>query len=174
MTERLFYPIKAVIGDYARAAIGILFTGGPALLIGQWSFAHWVLVPLCLLFLVFAWRTWLRQQTQIVWDDTGLSLSGTTQASVRWDEVRSLNLAFYATGRDRSGGWMQLTLKFHTAKFGVDSAAENFSAFAARAAFAAQALDLSFNEVTRANFGALGIHLAPPVGASDSIDGANA
>jgi hypothetical protein len=179
MTERLAYPAKAVLGDYARAAIGIVFTGVPALSLGEWTFAHWVLVPLCLLFLAFAWRTRVRQRTRIVWDDTGVSLSGSAQASVRWDQIRSLRLAFYATGRDRTGGWMQLTLKFdaaksHTAKLVADSAAENFPAFAARAAAAAQARDVAIDETSRANFGALGIHLAPPVGDAAAIDGANA
>jgi len=171
MTERLSYPAKAVMGDYARAAIGIVFTGVPALSLGQWTFAHWLLVPLCLLFLVFAWRTRVRQRTAIVWDDTVLSLSGATQASVRWDQVRSLKLAFYATGRDRTGGWMQLTLKSDAAKISADSAADNFPAFAARAALAAQALDLPIDEISRANFAALGIHLAPPVGDAAAIEG---
>lgn len=174
MTERLSYPAKAVMGDYARAAVGVVFTGVPALSLGQWTFAHWLLVPLCLLFLVFAWRTRVRQQTAIVWDDTGLSLSGAAQATVRWDQVRSLKLAFYATGRDRTGGWMQLTLKSEAAKIVADSAAVNFPAFAARAALAAQALDLPIDEIGRANFAALGIHLAPPVGDAAAIDGANA
>lgn len=174
MTERLSYPAKAVMGDYARAAIGVVFTGVPALSLGQWTFAHWLLVPLCLLFLVFAWRTRVRQQTQIAWDDTGLSLSRAAQASVRWDQVRSLKLAFYATGRDRTGGWMQLTLRFHAAKVVADSAADNFPAFAARAALAAQALDLPIDETSRANFSALGIRLAPAVGETAAIDEANA
>ncbi len=179
MTERLSYPAKAVMGDYARAAIGVFFTGVPALSLGQWTFAHWVLVPLCLLFLVFGWRTRVRQQTAIVWDDTGLSLSGSAQASVRWDQVRSLKLAFYATGRDRTGGWMQLTLKSDAAKFVADSAADNFPAFAARAALAAQAHDLPIDEISRANFNALGIHLAPAVDDAAATDdtknsGANA
>ncbi len=179
MTERLSYPAKAVMGDYARAAVGIVFTGVPALSLGQWTFAHWLLVPLCVLFLVFGWRTRIRQKTQIVWDDTGLSLSGSAQASVRWDQVRSLKLAFYATGRDRTGGWMQLTLKSETAKIVADSAADNFPAFAARAAAAAQALDLTIDEISRANFSALGIHLAPPMDDAAAIDatkssGANA
>ncbi|MCA3260676.1 MAG: hypothetical protein ING44_01940 [Telmatospirillum sp.] len=174
MTERLSYPVKAVMGDYARAAIGIIFTGVPALSLGQWTFAHWLLVPLCLLFLVFAWRTRVRQRTAIVWDDTGLSLSGSAQASVRWNQVRSLKLAFYATGRDRTGGWMQLTLKSDAAKISADSAADNFPAFAARAALAAQALDLPIDDATRANFNAIGIPFAPSVRETAAIDEANA
>jgi len=168
MTERLSYPAKAVMGDYVRAAIGVFFTGVPAVSLGAWTFAHWVLAPLCVLFLAFAWRTRVRHQTQIVWDDAGLSLSGASQVSVRWDQVRSLKLAFYATGRDRAGGWMQLTLKFDAAKIGADSGADNFPAFAARAALAAQALELRIDEASRANFNALGIRLAPPVDEADA------
>lgn len=161
MTQRLFYPAKTVFGDYARAAIGILFAGVPALSLGSWSFAHWILVPLCVLFLTFAWRTWQRQRTSIVWDDTGLSLSGPTQASLAWDQLRSLKVAFYATNRDRTGGWMQLTIRSEGATVKADSGAENFAAFAARAAVAAQKLQLSFDPATHANLAALGIHLPP-------------
>jgi hypothetical protein len=168
MTERLFYSAKAVAGDYARAAIGIVFTAVPALSLGEWTFAHWLLVPLCALFSAFAWRTWQRQRTSIAWDDTGLSLSGAVPARLRWDEIRALKLAFYATGRDRTGGWMQLTLKTQAAKIVADSAAENFAAFAARAAVASQALDLPLDDAARANFAALGIRLAPAIREADT------
>jgi hypothetical protein len=166
MTEQLFYPPKAVLGDYARALVGIAFTGGPALSLGTWSFAHWILVPLCLLFVAFAFRTWQRQQTRIAWDETGLSLSRTTHASLRWDEVRSLKVAFYATNRDRTGGWMQLTIRSDRTTAKADSGAENFAALAARAAKAAQALGLPIDPTTHANLTALGIHLPP---ASDTV-----
>jgi hypothetical protein len=161
--NRLAYPAKAVMGDYVRAGIGVLFTGVPALSLGEWTFAHWLLVPLCTLFLVFAWRTRVRQTTAIEWDDTGLSLSGAAQVRLRWDQVRSLRLAFYATGRDRTGGWMQLTLKSDAGKIVADSAADNFSAFAARAVAAAQAHDLTLDDVTCANFQAIGIPIAPAI-----------
>jgi len=161
MTQRLFYPAKTVLGDYARAAVGVLFTGGPALSLGSWSFAHWILVPLCLLFVTFAWRTWQRQRTSIVWDDTGLSLSGPTQASLAWDRLASLKVAFYATNRDRTGGWMQLTVRGDGATVTADSGAENFAAFAACAAAAARRQTVALDAATYANLTALGIHLPP-------------
>ncbi|MBL8831764.1 MAG: hypothetical protein JNL71_05185 [Rhodospirillales bacterium] len=158
--NRLFYPVRATYGDYARAAVGLLFTLGPALAIGQWSHAHWLLLPLACLFAVFAFRTWQRARTVVEWDDTGLSISGGGRASLPWSGVVSLKLAFYATGRDRTGGWMQLTLRGNGAKVRADSGAENFPAFAARCAAAAQAKGLALDPATRANFASLGIRLA--------------
>ncbi len=158
--NRLSYPVRATYGDYARAAVGLAFTLGPALAIGQWSHAHWLLLPLASLFAVFAFRTWRRGQTVIEWDDTGLSISGGGRASLPWSELVSLKLAFYATGRDRTGGWMQLTLRGNGAKVLADSGAENFPAFAARCAAAAQAKNLTLDTATRANFASLGIRLA--------------
>jgi hypothetical protein len=158
--NRLVYPRGAIYGDYARAAVGLLFTLGPATAIGQWSYAHWLLLPLAVLFAVFAIRTWKRARTVIEWDDKGLSISGGGRASVPWADVVSLKLAFYATGRDRTGGWMQLTLRGNGAKAHADSGAENFPAFAARCAAAAQAKGLDLDAATRANLASLGIRLA--------------
>jgi hypothetical protein len=117
-------------------------------------------LPLAVLFAVFAIRTWKRARTVIEWDDKGLSISGGGRASVPWADVVSLKLAFYATGRDRTGGWMQLTLRGNGAKAHADSGAENFPAFAARCAAAAQAKGLDLDAATRANLASLGIRLA--------------
>ncbi|MBI1244664.1 MAG: hypothetical protein GC202_06630 [Alphaproteobacteria bacterium] len=161
--NRLAYPPRAVYADYARAAIGLVFTAGPAVAIGRWTYAHWLLVPLAVLFAVFAFRTWTRGRTAIEWDDSHLSISGTGRASLPWTELVSLKLAFYATSRDRTGGWMQLTLRGAGTTIRADSGAENFQAFAARSAAAALALDLPLDAATRTNFSALGIRLPEAV-----------
>jgi len=158
--NRLVYPGRAIYGDYARAAVGLAFTLGPAVAIGQWSYAHWLLLPLSALFAVFAFRTWKRSRTVIEWDDKGLSISGSGRASLAWTELVSLKLAFYATGRDRTGGWMQLTLRGNGAKAHADSGAENFPALVARCAAAAQAKGLELDAATRANLASLGIRSA--------------
>lgn len=157
--NRLVYPMRAVAADYARAAVGLAFTVGPAVAIGRWTYAHWLLVPLAALFAVFAFRTWMRARTAIEWDDSHLSISGTGRASLAWSELVSLKLAFYATSRDRTGGWMQLTLRGSGTTVRADSGAENFQAFAARSAAAAQALGLPLDAATRANFQALGVRI---------------
>ncbi len=157
--NRLVYPQRAVLADYARAAVGLAFTAGPAIAIGRWTYAHWVLVPLAGLFAVFAFRTWIRARTTIEWDDSRLSISGTGRASLDWSELASLKLAFYATSRDRTGGWMQLTLRGGGTKVRADSGAENFQAFAARCAAAAVAQGLPLDATTRTNFSALGVRL---------------
>lgn len=157
--NRLAYPARAVYGDYARAAIGLAFTLFPAVAIGQWSYAHWLLLPLAALFAVFAFRTWNRGRTTIDWDDTGLSISGSGRASLPWTGVASMKLAFYATSRDRTGGWMQLTLRGTGTTVRADSGAENFPAFAARCVEAAVANGISLDAPTRANLTALGIRV---------------
>ncbi len=157
--NRLAYPARAIYADYARAAVGLLFTAGPAIAIGRWTPAHWLLVPLAILFAVFAYRTWARGRTALEWDDSHLSISGSGRASLAWSELASLKLAFYATSRDRTGGWMQLTLRGGGTTIRADSGAENFPAFAARCADAALANGLSLDAAARANFAALGIRL---------------
>jgi hypothetical protein len=157
--NRLAYPARTIWGDYARAAIGLAFTLFPAVAIGQWSYAHWLLLPLAGLFAVFAFRTWVRGRTAIAWDDTGLSISGSGRASLPWTGLASLKLAFYATSRDRTGGWMQLTLRGAGTTVRADSGAENFPAFVARCVDAAVANGISLDAPTRTNLTALGIRL---------------
>jgi hypothetical protein len=153
----LCYPAKALIGDYVRAGAGLAFTLAPAMALGEWTGAHWVLIPLALLFLGFGLRTWRRGRQTVTWDESGVSLSGPGAARLAWDQVRDFRLAFYSTSRDRAGGWMQLRLAGDSVRLRADSSGENFAALVAAAHAAAAARALPLDDATRANLKALGI-----------------
>lgn len=153
----LRYPPKSLIGDYIRAAIGLVFTLTPAIALGEWTGAHWVLIPLALLFLGFGLRTWRRGRQSVSWDEKGVSLSGPGAARLAWDEMRDFRLAFYSTSRDRTGGWMQLKLGGANARLRADSSGENFAALAAAAHVQARRLGLALDPATLENLKALGI-----------------
>ncbi|MBM3522490.1 MAG: hypothetical protein FJX57_05990 [Alphaproteobacteria bacterium] len=151
------YPVNALLGDYARAGFGLLLTAGPAMLVPSGSYALWVLVPLAVLFLVFALRTAARHKTVVEVTSQGVSQSSFQRASLDWSQLRSLRVDYYSTRGDRSGGWMQLTAKGEGGTIRVDSAIDEFVAIARAAADAARGNGVAVSESTRANLGHLGI-----------------
>ncbi|MBL8701800.1 MAG: hypothetical protein JNK67_25685 [Alphaproteobacteria bacterium] len=155
--SRHSYPVNALVGDYARATFGLVLTAGPASLVPAQSYALWALVPLAALFAVFALRTAARHRTVVEMSPQGLSLSTWRQASLEWSALRSLRVDYYSTRGDRSGGWMQLTVKGDGTSIRVDSAIDEFVAIARAAADAARRNGVAVSEATRVNLGHLGI-----------------
>ena len=159
MTE-LRYPFSALRADYVRTAIGLVLALGPALMVPAGSAALYVLLPAALLFLAFGFRTWRRQISRVRLDETGISLFSPRRVSLAWHDIRALKLGYYAVRADRTGGWMQLTLKGAQETIRIDSSLDGFEQVVRRAASAAQANTLDLSEATRANLAALGIAVA--------------
>ena len=151
------YPPSALRGDYARAGLGLALTLGPAAMVQPGSGALWVLLPLALLFAVFALRTLGRQLAVVELGPEGVAVSGLGRSTLRRDEIRSMRLDYYSTRGDRTGGWMQLTAKGPSGKIRVDSALEDFVAVVRAASDAARKAGLDVSEATQANLGHLGI-----------------
>jgi hypothetical protein len=161
---RLRYPIESLRGDYLRAAIGLALTTAPILAIPTRSPGMYVLAGAAGLFALFAVRTWLRQRSSVALDDRGISIFRPSQVTFAWVDIRSVKLSYFSTRSDRTGGWMQLTLKGTDPRRGpglrtirVDSALEGFADVVRAAARAAEINRLSISPTTRANFGALGL-----------------
>jgi hypothetical protein len=155
------YPPGALVGDYGRASIGLVLTGGPALAVPADSPALWVLLPLIVLFAVFGLRTLRRHLARIEVDSAGLSHSDWRRARLDWSQLTALHVDYFSTRSDRTGGWMQMTLKGPGGPAGasirLDSAIDDFVAIARAAALSARANGIALSEATRANLGHLGI-----------------
>ncbi len=59
-------------------------------------------------------------------------------ATVPWRSVRRVKLAYYSTRRDRTGGWLQLTIAGDTGTVKIDSRIAGFHRLAKHAAGAAR------------------------------------
>lgn len=158
----LRYGFEALRADYLRAAGGLALTLGPALFIPFDSAAMYVLGPVALLFLVFGLRIWRRQMSRVELDAAGISLFSPQRVSLPWNELRAVKLSYYSTRADRTGGWMQLTLKGDTQTIRLDSSLDGFERVARLAAATARERGLELTAATQSNFGALGIDAEAP------------
>jgi hypothetical protein len=164
--SELRYPGGMLRGDYIRAGIGLALTLIPATMVPAGSTAFYILLAAALLFLAFGWRTWSRQHSRVVVDSEGISLFSPRRVSLAWKNINSVRLSYYSLKSDRTGGWMQLTLKGVDWQQGdafrairLDSALEGFDGIVRRAAAAAIANGVAINDATRVNLGSIGIDL---------------
>jgi hypothetical protein len=161
-TTKHVYPASAMIGDYARAAAGLVPAAAlfattpvgsvPAVLLGGFA----------AIFAVFGLRTALRHGTSLEMTETELRIRGPWSGTIAWDQLDRLKLAYYSTRRDRTSGWMQLELGASGRRVRLDSRIGGFDRVVKRAAVAATARGIALNEATFANLESLGIHVPPP------------
>lgn len=151
------YPPRTLIGDYVRSVVGLTLTLPPLIIFNPTALITVGLLltgGLCGFFLL---RTIDRHRTIVSVDEDIIAVSGLMPATMRWEEVEKLELHYYSVKRDRSGGWMQLTLKKPGVTVKIDSRLEGFLDIVRRAARVGRERDLRVNPVTRANLAALRI-----------------
>jgi hypothetical protein len=149
----------ALLGDLLRAILGLLLVLVPLLVVPLHPVLVVGLAGLAILFLVFAIRTILRQTNAILVDERAIASTGPLAAEIPWAELDRLALRYYATRRDRAGGWMQLTLRAGRRRLSIDSQIEDFEAIASRAARAAAENGVELDDATRSNLASLDITL---------------
>jgi hypothetical protein len=157
----LRYPQATLMADYGRAAIGAVLCGAPVLAL---DVNHWlggILLAGCALFVLFGLRTALRQRTRYVLSDETLCVDGPIGTLVEWSRLNRLKLSYFSTKRDRTDGWMQLTLGSTGSRaVKVDSSLDGFHDVVARAAQAAEGAKLELSMATRANLRSMGLSVA--------------
>lgn len=165
------YPWRELAGDYARGGIGVMLTGLPLATVPTGPAGRWIFGSLFTLFLLFLARTGLRQRTRIEIDADGISQSRARLCKLLWRNVDRVGLRYFSTRFDRSGGWMQLTLKGRAPRrtvIRIDSTIDNFPEIARAAAAAARENRLQLSTASLANFAALGL---TPAGSSKGWEG---
>jgi hypothetical protein len=160
-TTRYGYPTSAMAGDYLRAAAGLVPTGAILATVSVGSVAAVVLGSFATIFGAFAIRTALRHGTSLEVTELELRATGLRSATIPWDRLDRLKLAFYSTRRDRKSGWMQLKLGAGGARLSLDSRLEGFDQLVRHAAIVAADRGLELSEATAANLQALGIRVPP-------------
>lgn len=163
------YPTQAMLGDYVRAAVGLIPATALLTMMPVGVAGAMVLSGMAALFAVFGIRTALRHGSQLELTDGVLRASGLFRTSISLRELDRVKLAYYSTRRDGRGGWMQLELRSGSSTLRIDSRLGGFAKLVEVSAQAAEARGLEFGAATQANLRALGIELHP---ASPSLGGA--
>ncbi len=164
------YPPTAAAADFARAGAGLCLAALPLLLVDTLPAVTAVLAVLVAVFVVYAARTASRQLTRVEIDDDGVSIRGATTRTVPWSALERVKLSYYSTRRDRTGGWLQLTIAGGTATLAVDSRIAGFDRLAERALRAARNKGLKLDPTTLYNFQSLGLAMdgAEDTGAAEA------
>jgi hypothetical protein len=157
----LRYPRQTLWADYVRAGTGALLCGIPLLVVEVNLWLAVILIALFLLFGAFLVRTALRQRTHYLLGPDTLCADGPAGTLVEWNRLDRMKLSYFSTKRDRSDGWMQLSVGSSGGRtVRLDSSLEGFHDIVERAARAAEAASLPLSEATRANLKAMGISVA--------------
>ena len=154
MTGSYRYRMRSLAPDYAGGGVGAALTLGLLAFAQPAAPVAWVLASAGALFLVYFARTVCRQLTHIELDEVGIRVSapvGLLSAAIRWEELRSLQLDYYSTRRDREGGWMQLKLSDARDTLRIDSELDGFEDLVRAAARAAARQDLALDGATLDN-----------------------
>ena len=159
--EHYRYPATTLVPDYLRVAFGMTITGGPLLALDLARGVAVLLAGLMLLFVWFGVRTALRQFSWIELSAGEIVLGGPVRRRLPWQEVRRLQLAYYAPRRARQDGWLQLTLRGPNGPaIRVDSTLDGFDDVLRQATGAAARNELPLDLTTEANLAALGLDAA--------------
>ena len=157
----LRYPRPTLWADYLRATAGVVLCGAPLLLLDVNRWLALILLGGFLLFALFLVRTALRHHTRYVLAPDTLCADGPAGTLVEWNRLDRMKLSYFSTKRDRTGGWMQLTVGSAGGRqVKIDSSLDGFHDVVERAARAAQATELDLSDATRANLRAMGISVA--------------
>jgi hypothetical protein len=156
------YPPPVLAGDFARAGIGLVLCLGAVAVAGDNGFVAWLFGVCAVVFLLFGLRTALRAVTNFELTDTALTRSYAggfwrTERAVAWQGLERFRLRFFPARRDRSKGWMELTLGDGAARVRLDSTLVGFDAIVRMAAGAASRRGVPLSESTLGNLAALGI-----------------
>lgn len=157
----LRYPRQTLMADYVRAGLGVALCGAPLLLLEVNPWLALVLVAGFGLFALFFVRTALRHRTRYILGPDTLCADGPTGTLVEWSRIDRFKLSYFSTKRDRSDGWMQLSVGSTGGRLvRVDSSLEGFHDVVERAARAAGMAGLVLSQATRANLRAMDIVVA--------------
>lgn len=163
------YPASDLNGDFLRGGAGAALTLAPVALLET----HWVVTTIFgaigLLFLVFLGRTWQRKATVVETGAEGIAAHGPLGTQIPWSELDRLDLRYFSTRRDRSDGWLQLTLGAGGRTLKLESGLEGFDQVLERAADAARANRVLMSETTMQNLQTMGI--AAPTDGDDDAGG---
>jgi hypothetical protein len=161
---RYSYSSSAMLGDYLRAAAGLVPVAAIFATVSVDTVPAVILLGVGAIFGAFGVRTALRHGTILEVGESGMRSVGLRRAAISWAALDRMKLAYYSTRRDRKSGWMQLQLGAGPARLTLDSRLDGFEQVVRQATLAATARELDLSEATVANLQALHIRVPEIIG----------
>ena len=161
------YPVRALTGDYLRAAVGLAVGFAGSLSVPDNPYVVVVFGTIAALFGYFGYRTIERHMTRVAVNDMEIRSAGFGARALAWRDLRQFKLRYFGTRRQHrgSGGFMELKLKGEAAALAYDSNLEGFDYVAWRAAKAMRENGCSMDAASAGNLLTLGLDAdgeAPP------------
>ena len=153
------YSRKSISGDYIRAIIGLVITGGLLLAATQITIFQYIFAAGAILFFGFLLRTFLRQFSSFIVTETNIERIGLFKRSLSWDQLNNVTLKYFSTRRDRKAGWYQLTLSDDIVKITIDSELMGFDTVMKICSDVVVQKQLTVSETTSENFASSGFSL---------------
>jgi hypothetical protein len=169
MTQVHRYDPRAIGRAYLRCTIGLTLTLGPLLALGPSPWLSVLLLALAALFLAYLASTIALHTAEIVLDEHGIRCAGLFRENIEWSALTAMELNYYSTRADRSGGWMELVVRGGHRLIRVRSELAGFAPIAARVASEVLRRELSIDERSLAHLLTLG-YPPDPVGSRLSPD----
>lgn len=162
------YSWQRLRGDYLRAGGGGAFTGAILIIAETNTVSAVILGTITLVFAAFGWRTWTRHTTMVTAGPGAVTIQPTgavrlpwQYSRLDWPDLRAIKLNYYSTRRDKTDGWMSLTLRGVSTRLSFDSNVEGFDRIARLAFDAARRNGVEMSPTTMTNFKAMGIVADP-------------
>lgn len=150
-----YYPVSRLWPDYLRSALGLAFCLGLLLFAQPQSVIFALSAGSGLLFTWLGAMTLRRQQIEVELDASGIALLNRwgfrRRIDVPWSDLTAVDLCYFSTRRDRSEGWLLLTVKAPQARLRLDSNLLGFPHLVSAVIAAADRQQLALSPATRAN-----------------------
>ena len=150
------YPMRSLVRDYIRAAVGFLVGAVPLSLGNPGTVFTLLLGTLAALFLGYGLRTLLMQLTAFEVRADGLAVHGPRRRFFAWDELTNVRLRYFSTQRDKErrdlkSGWLELKLTGGPGTQRIDTELEGFPVILEAVARAVEQQGLALDEATAEN-----------------------
>lgn len=150
------YPMRSLVRDYIRAAIGVLVGVVPLIFGSPGIVITVLLMALAALFLGYALRTLVMHLTAFEVRAEGLAVHGLRRRFFSWDGLTGVQLRYFSTQRDKQrrdlkSGWLELKLTGGPGTLRIDSELDGFPIILEAVARAAERRGLTLDETTAEN-----------------------
>ena len=150
------YSRSPIMTDYMRGTLGLVLIVLAVSLLNMVTWLYMTFICIGVLFIVFLWMTFYRHKMLVMMDTEKIWCTSLWTQTIMWRDLTTFRLLYFPTSRDRTKGWMQLTLKSPNIRMTLDSSLEHFEEVVHYALWAARENKVHLSDKTQHNLVAFG------------------